>query len=916
ESLSEEQREKIKPLLFKEIESEEDFGEALRQVPEVWDDSDFLAAQRDAIEYLNKSEDEKAESKPPKLIVDLQKHIAERRWLALLKLAKEFSELDDDEPLHEPSAASEWMPEVVDKMLELNPDIKEKADFDRWYREYRACVEVMAAKDAGVIPDEPSPEQLKRLSAKFKVNRGTLRRWIKGETAPYLVSVLRKRMESDVAVNTPMLLPGLPESYSEFLKALRRHSDLKKSKDFLQRRKRVKLYYGFFDFALENVGLPLQASAKAYSQKHGLSAGVVSDWGRGKRIPILMRQVAERESGIATPRPSKVTDADRIRTLADYWKILKRHPYLRDLTDFKEKHTPVLAYFASLDLKKRYPRMSFREIARRVGQPAGTVTNWFHKETQPPFLLQLANNERKRREYEDALSKTARMNLIPSEQLFHSLKRFRKSEHLRVRRVANSLLKLAQDLKQPISFAKLRSYNHESPRWLSELAKFILENREDIERLMRVRSANSLRLGIVESTLYIRKVKDDSLDYFQMLGSELFFFDKAFKETLIRDAMKALGGVGQFNLSKLIRQMTDVGHVDELPESGANSDLRFDTDYLIGQTLRFILEANDKSIFDVEKQIAAIGKRNQISNPKILSKRDFLVIAARLFAILASDGHIADDFATSYFEKNANRRAIVREWLGALGDVYTRDLAEDGVIKGFSLPPVLGRLMHRLGIPTGDKVLKGMHLPSFILHGPLEVQRAYLEEVIPEEGWIRISKSKKGAEFGIGRAVVLYDPKKRSKNPLRRRHANLVKKYSEEKRIAGRRYWFLTPSRLSRPAKRKDVLTGRIAAEIDEVVRSTPPTLLMDEKKLLNRNGMAAREYFMGLNYSEVTGRVSAHWTVKVGRNLHAALLGLIAPPNDRKKRAKLFVWMKQNPDKVKKAKLLLRKTKKEIHEG
>ncbi|MFW9803493.1 MAG: hypothetical protein ACFFFC_12610, partial [Candidatus Thorarchaeota archaeon] len=504
ESLSEEEREKIRPLLFKDIDSEEDLGEALKQVPEVWDDSDFLAAQRDAIEYLSKSEDEKAESKPPKLIVDLQKFIAERRWLALLKLAKEFSEIEDDEPLHEPSVTAEWMPEVVDKMLELIPDLKERADFGRWYREYRTWVEVMTAKDAGVIADEPSPEQLKKIAAKFKVNRGTLRRWVKGETAPYLVSVLRKRMESDVSVSTPMFLPGIPRLYSEFLKVLRKHSDLKKSKDFLQRRKRVKLYYGFFDFALENVGMPLQALARAYAQKHGLSAPTVNDWGRGKRIPILLRQVAERESGIATPRPSKVSDAHRIRTWTEYKRILKRHPYLHDLLDFNDRNERVRAYFASLELKKRYPEMSYREIARRVGQPAGTVTNWFHKGLQSPFLVQLANNERKRREYENALSENARMNLIPSEQLYQSLKRFRKREHLTVRKVANSLLKLTEDLTRPISFAKLRSYNHENPRWLTELAKFIFENRGDIERLMRVRSENGLRVGIVENTLFIR----------------------------------------------------------------------------------------------------------------------------------------------------------------------------------------------------------------------------------------------------------------------------------------------------------------------------------------------------------------------------------------------------------------------------
>jgi AcrR family transcriptional regulator len=894
--------------LFKEIESEEDFGEALRQVPEVWDDSDFLAAQRDAIEYLNKSEDEKAKTKPPRLIINLQRHIAERRWLALLKLAKEYSESGDDDSLHGSSILSEWMPEVVDKMLELNPDIKERADFDRWYREYRSWVMIMSARVSGEIPDVPSPEQLKELSTRFKVVVGTLRRWIKEETAPYLISMLRRRMESDISVRTPMLLPGLPESYAEFLKVLRKHPDLKKSKDFLQRRKRVKLYYGFFDFALENIGMPLQALARAYGQKHGFSAGVVSDWGRGKRIPILLRQVVERETGVATPRPTKVTDAHKIRSLSEYRRILLRHPYLLDLIDFKERNSTVLAHFAALDLKKRYPEMSYREIARRVGQPAGTVTNWFHKETQTPFLLQLANNERKRREYEDALSKNARKNLIPSEQLYQSLKRFRRRDNLTVRKVANSLLKLAQDLTQPISFAKLRSYNHESPRWLSELAKFILENREDIERRMRLRSKNGLRLGIVENTLFIRKVKDDPLDYFQMLGSELFFFDKAFKETLIRNAMMALGGVGQFNLSKLVRQMTDVGPIEEIPKSGTNSDLRFEEDFLIGDTLRFILDALDESVMEIEKQIVAVGSRKQISEPKILSKREFLILAARLFAIIASDGHIADDFQTFYSERNAHRRTIVRRWLATLGEIKTPDKVEKGEIIGFSLPAVLGRLLNSLGIPTGDKTLKGIRLPSFILDGPLEVQRAYLEEVIPEDGWIKIGRSGDKVEVGIGRAVILFDPKKRTKNPLTSQQANFVKRFGTPRKVVRGDYRHLGISKLRRLSRRRDKRIAHMAQEIIELILSTPPALLMDEKKLMKMNGIAAKEYFEGVRFSEATERVSASWTVRSGKKLDVALLGLSASPNDKKKRSKLSRWMKKNPELVRKAKILLDK--------
>ncbi|MFW9912916.1 MAG: hypothetical protein ACFFEU_10620 [Candidatus Thorarchaeota archaeon] len=130
ESLSEEEREKIKPLLFKDIDSEEGLGEALIQIPEVWDDSDFLAAQRDAIEYLNKSKEEREKAKPPRLIFDLQKRIAERRWSALLKLAREYGSKETKEG--RAISAFERMKDAYGQMYFYFPD---ETAFDDYIQE-------------------------------------------------------------------------------------------------------------------------------------------------------------------------------------------------------------------------------------------------------------------------------------------------------------------------------------------------------------------------------------------------------------------------------------------------------------------------------------------------------------------------------------------------------------------------------------------------------------------------------------------------------------------------------------------------------------------------------------------------------------------------------------------------------------
>ncbi|MFW9804743.1 MAG: hypothetical protein ACFFFC_18955, partial [Candidatus Thorarchaeota archaeon] len=119
ESLSDEERDEIRPLLRKEIESEEDLEEAVERSPSVRYSSDFEDDLEDAREFLLLSEEQRTLRETPRLLERLMNIEAEHRWAEILlaQLAEsvlvdvpesESSELVpvDDLPTHDEIAES------------------------------------------------------------------------------------------------------------------------------------------------------------------------------------------------------------------------------------------------------------------------------------------------------------------------------------------------------------------------------------------------------------------------------------------------------------------------------------------------------------------------------------------------------------------------------------------------------------------------------------------------------------------------------------------------------------------------------------------------------------------------------------------------------------------------------------------
>jgi hypothetical protein len=166
---------------------------------------------------------------------------------------------------------------------------------------------------------------------------------------------------------------------------------------------------------------------------------------------------------------------------------------------------------------------------------------------------------------------------------------------------------------------------------------------------------------------------------------------------------------------------------------------------------------------DVKRKITRLGKSHsgkwQIKDPLFPTSLELQILLAQLYAIIASDGHIhRNSFRLSYFEENPERRARVKMIISKLGNVWMRLHEDSERGDGLHLPSILGRLLHSIGMPDGDKVIQGITVPDFIMNGPPEVQIAYLQELIPEEG--AVSYEVHGTlKIVWGRTVVHQDPR-------------------------------------------------------------------------------------------------------------------------------------------------------------
>jgi len=526
----------------------------------------------------------------------------------------------------------------------------------------------------------------------------------------------------------------------------------------------------------------------------------------------------------------------------------------------------------------------------------------------PDILQQLASNERLRLDYEAKIPPVAGLHRFEPSIVYEVLRPLKDCENLTTSVIAGTISRFCSMIPEnmKVVFVELRPYNMKlGPRWLLDVAKSIDSNLTEIERVLNEQISDDsmrYRLGFVDRTLYIRRYRDSPYDYLTLFGGECFYFSPTDGKSLVHDARSHLNLQGNYVFTQLLQQITDINKVGRESFSEVAADLRHDRNHLFGETIRFILDVVGKKLTDIGPQILAIGQHEQIRNPCILEGADLLELMARLYAITASDGHVGRRWNfLGYHEYDPDRRRIVRKMVQRFGEVRFSYIYKKGKIVGLRFPHVLGRLMIKLGMPTGDKSIQGVGLPDFILNGPPEILCAYLEEVIPEDGMVIITS--KSHSIGIARNAVLYDLEKGDQygfeQKISQEHVMLIQRLGKrlKGRIGGKA---LSIGKLRELASSEDSVDSQLGLQLLHIALDNPVALLFDEHKILQDLGIICPAPLLSyVVWYEKTGRVSARWKLTLGRQISMAKWGLLALPNDLRKRSKLTRWMQQNPEKV-----------------
>ncbi len=218
-------------------------------------------------------------------------------------------------------------------------------------------------------------------------------------------------------------------------------------------------------------------------------------------------------------------------------------------------------------------------------------------------------------------------------------------------------------------------------------------------------------------------------------------------------------------------------------------------------------------------------------------------------------------------------------------------------------PSVVARLLESKGFPIGDKMIQNVGLPSFIKLGELDIICAYLRQLWAEDGAFissLINGKKLRTYFVWTRARPLFDPSKSDKYVLSQEitseHVQMIKKFGKftSDRVGPR--YTLYRGKLVQLSETKDERISGIANSLLEIIESSKPQLMIDEREILEKVGIGAVPRNRKVTLYMKTGRVSSLWNARTASPDDTMRTALMAPPEDSKKLAKVRIWVKSKP--------------------
>ncbi|MDF1541111.1 MAG: hypothetical protein P1Q69_19595, partial [Candidatus Thorarchaeota archaeon] len=313
-------------------------------------------------------------------------------------------------------------------------------------------------------------------------------------------------------------------------------------------------------------------------------------------------------------------------------------------------------------------------------------------------------------------------------------------------------------------------------------------------------------------------------------------------------------------------------------------------------TLRLVLDTLGMTFDAVKGFINEVSglrsKGGGIKNPTFLEGEELQIAKARVVAAWLSDGHVAyyDKVKTgssTYAEASPGRIKQFKKTLRLFGEVYYNEKATSGTdMKTAVFPKIWTDMLISWGLHQGDKTVLNPGIPDFVRNGSDSVKIAYLEELVCEDG----SVSTHGGSFKVSivRASLLRAGSRSKKygvsSKVSNKHVKFIIKHGKYSKFLKGRH--VSWKKLKDLKNSDDPNDSSIAAELMILALENRNRLLDDELDIAGYFGIGMTPFLTSVNYYERTGRVTVSWKAETNSVEDATRWGLIATPNDTRKRA------------------------------
>ena len=614
-------------------------------------------------------------------------------------------------------------------------------------------------------------------------------------------------------------------------------------------------------------------------------------------------------------------DRKPIRTEEEYEQLRERHPYVEDMPRWAEieRRKDLYMHVKEVQRNDEIPDMTLRDWARELDTSYSTLRSYLEDEKQSEAFDILDRNEEARKLRESKLAPEAFEHRIDPSEVYHHFKHLKDIKEHSPEDLAVAIEKMYQssEYDSRMQWAELRPYHTGGPKWMRDIAKSIEQNREEVESELNRRMGlennpdERMRLGLVDSKLYMRRQDTNEYSWMNMYRNELVYFrSQEEKKAFVEEARDRMGIQGNRRLSQLVEQVTDRENITDKKHSQPVYDLTNESQHLRGYSLGMMLDTNNQRIQDIKPKIERIGKEQNgghgIENPQFPEGEERIdsMYASMLGAGL-SDGHIErtrDGFV--YTESNRKRVEIFNKQVDQFGEVYRHEsVGETGVIRT-RYSSTFGRLLETRGLTKGDKTLQNEGWPDWMKKISPTALADYYGALWAEDGSFVTEQRSHRAVFRVDRGTVLRDPNRNveygTKNKASEEMAKLVRDHGDES-VEGPfgGLFKLNAGKLEELENSSDAHISLVAQKLREIVEDNKPQLMMDEQEGLEKLGIKTSEYFLNLTYSNNTERLSALWGYQTSTKDDAMRVATKCPPDDEVKRGKVEKWMRSEFESV-----------------